>query len=46
MNIQELKDNLEEVRQSIPVCLLDNLFDNMKGRMERVIESKSNYINK
>ena len=45
-NIEELKDKLEEVRQSIPVSLLHNLFDNMRSRMERVIELKGNYINK
>ena len=45
-NIEELKEKLEQFRQSIPPMLLHRMFDGMKDRMERVIELNGNYIGK
>lgn len=45
-NIEELKENLEHIRQSIPPSFLHNMFDGMKARMERVIELNGDYIGK
>ena len=45
-NIEELRDNLEHIRQTIPPSLLHNMFDGMKARMERVIELNGDYIGK
>lgn len=45
-NIEELKEKLEEVRQSIPPTYLHNVFDGMKNRMKRVIELHGDYIGK
>ena len=45
-NIEELKANLELVRQAIPPSMLHNMFDGMKARMERVIELNGDYIGK
>ena len=45
-SVEELKDKLEQVRQSIPPTLLHNMFDGMKARMERVIALHGDYIGK
>jgi transposase len=45
-NIEELKQKLEEIRKSIPLSFLHNLFDGMNNRMRRVIELNGDYINK
>ena len=49
-NIEELKDNLEHFRQTIPpskhVVSLHNVFAGMKARMERVSELNGDYIGK
>jgi hypothetical protein len=44
--VEELKDKLEEVRQSIPPTLLHSMFDSMRARMERVIALNGDYIGK
>ena len=43
-NIEELKEKLEQIRQSIPPSLLHNMFDGMKARMQRVIELNGDSI--
>ena len=45
-NIEKLEANLEHIRQTIPPSLLHNMFDDMKARMERVIELDGDYIGK
>ena len=45
-NVQELKEKLEEVRQSIPQTYLHNLFDGMPARMKRVIKLNGDHIGK
>lgn len=45
-NIEELKEKLEQVRQSIPASFLHNMFDGMKARMQRVIDLNGDYIGK
>ena len=45
-NIEELKEKLEQVRQSIPANFLHNMFDGMKARMQRVIDLNGDYIGK
>ena len=45
-NIEELKEKLEQVRQSIPASMLHAMFDGMKARMQRVIELNGDYIGK
>ena len=37
-NVEELKEKLEQVRQSVPASYLHNAFDGMNARMERVVE--------
>ena len=43
-NIEELKQSLEAIRQSIPVTMLHSLFDGFEARMKRVIALKGAYI--
>ena len=45
-NIEGLKEKLEQVRQSIPVSFLHNMFDGMKARMQRVVELNGDDIGK
>ena len=45
-NVEQLKEKLEEVRQSIPASLLHSLFDGMPARMRRVLEENGGYIGK
>lgn len=45
-NVEELKEKLEHVRQSIPVGTLHAMFDGMKARMMKVIELDGDYIGK
>ena len=45
-NIEQLKDKLEAVRQSIPASLLHSLFDGMNTRMRSVIEEGGGSIGK
>ena len=45
-SIEDLKEKLEQVRQSIPPSLLHNMFDGMRARMQRVVELDGNYIGK
>lgn len=42
--VDELKDRLEGVRQSIPISQLHALFDGMPARMQRVIELSGDHI--
>ena len=44
--VEELKDKLEQVTQSIPPALLHSMFDGMKARMERVVALNGDYIGK
>ena len=44
-NIEELKDNLEQIRQSIPASMLHNTFDRFHARMQRVVDLSGDYIN-
>ena len=37
-NVEELKEKLEEVRQSIPASYLHNAFDGMNARMKGVLD--------
>ncbi|DBA98221.1 TPA: hypothetical protein ACH3X1_001147 [Trebouxia sp. C0004] len=37
-NVEQLKEKLEEVRQSIPASYLHNAFDGMNARMKRVLD--------
>ena len=43
-NIEELKQSLEAIRQSIPVSMLHSLFDGFEARMKRVIALEGAYI--
>ena len=43
-NVEQLKEKLEEVRQSIPASLLHSLFDGMQARMQRVLEEEGGHI--
>ena len=43
--IEELKDSLEKIRQSIPVSMLCNMFDKFHARMQQVVEKNGDYIN-
>lgn len=45
-NVEQLKEKLEEVRQSVPASLLHSLFDGMKARMLCVLEKKGGSIGK
>ena len=45
-NVEQLKEKLEEVRQSIPASLLHSLFDGMQARMQRVLEEEGGCIGK
>ena len=45
-NIEELKDSLEQIRQSIPSNLLRYMFDHYEARMRRVVDMSDDYINK
>lgn len=44
--IEELKDSLEKIRQSIPASMLHTMFDNFHARMQKVVEKDGDYINK
>ncbi|KAL3155079.1 hypothetical protein ABBQ38_011143 [Trebouxia sp. C0009 RCD-2024] len=37
-NVEELKDSLEQIRQSIPASMLHNMFDGFQARMQRVVD--------
>ena len=45
-NIEELKECLEQIRQSIPLSMVRTMFDNYEARMRRVIDCNGAYINK
>jgi len=45
-NVEELKQKLEEIRQSIPACMLHAMFDGMPARMKRVVALNGDYIGK
>jgi transposase len=45
-NVEELKEKLEQVRQSIPSSYLHNVFDGMNARMKRVLDLNGDYIGK
>lgn len=45
-NVDELKESLESVRQSIPLTMIHNLFDGMPARMEAVIARNGEHIGK
>ncbi|KAL3153558.1 hypothetical protein ABBQ38_011887 [Trebouxia sp. C0009 RCD-2024] len=44
-NVEELKDSLEQIRQSIPASMLHNMFDGFQARMQRVVDLDGEYIN-
>ena len=44
--VEELKEKLEQVRQSIPASYLHAVFDGMNSRMKRVLELDGDYIGK
>ena len=45
-NIEELKECLEQIRQSIPLNMVRTMFDSYEARMRRVIDCNGAYINK
>ena len=45
-NVEELKDSLEQIRQSIPSNILRNMFDHYEARMQRGVDMGGDYINK
>ena len=45
-NIEELKEKLEQVRQSISAIFLHNMFDGMQAKMQRVTGLNGDYIGK
>ena len=45
-DVAELKQKLEDIRQSIPACMLHAMFDGMIARMERVVALSGDYIGK
>ena len=45
-NIEELKEKLEQVRQSIPASFMHNMFDGMKARTQPVIDLNGDYVTK
>lgn len=45
-NIEELKESLEQIRQSIPASMLRTMFDRFDARMQRVVRNSGDYINK
>ena len=45
-NVEELKDSLEQIRQSIPSDMLRNMFDHYEARMHQVVDMGGDYINK
>ena len=45
-DVEELKESLEEIRQSIPADMLRNMFDQHEASMQRVIDMGADYINK
>ncbi len=45
-NVEELKEKLQQVRQSIPASYLHAVFDGMNARMKRVLDLNSDHIGK
>lgn len=45
-NVEELKQKLEEIRRSIPACMLHAMFDGMPARTKRVVALNGDYIGK
>ena len=45
-NVEELKDSLEQIQQSIPSNMLRNMFDHYEARMQRVADMGGDCINK
>ncbi len=45
-DVEELKESLEQIRQSIPADMLRNMFDHYEARMQRVVDMGGDYINK
>ena len=45
LNVEELEDSLEEIRQSIPASMLRNMFDRFDARMQRVVDLAGDYMN-
>ena len=45
-NIEELKQALQEINESIPIAMLHRLFDGLDARMKRVIALDGDYIGK
>ena len=44
--MEELKEKLEQVRQSVPASYLHNAFDGMNARMKQVVDLNGDYIEK
>ena len=45
-DVEELKESLEQIRQSIPADMLRNMFDHYEARMQRIVDMGGDYINK
>ena len=45
-DVEELKESLEQIRQSIPADMLRDMFDHYEARMQQVVDMGGDYINK